>query len=39
MAFLTVNLNTRSLSMHATNVSVILPETNDVPVALADDPL
>ena len=31
MAFLTVNLNTRSLSMHATNVSVILPETNDVP--------
>ena len=31
MAFLTVNFNTRTLSMHATNVSIILPETNEVP--------
>lgn len=31
MAFLTVNFNPTKLAIHATNVSVILPDTNDVP--------
>lgn len=31
MAFLTVDFNTRNLSMHGTTVAVVLPETNDVP--------